>query len=350
MEESWTGFRVGSSGERTRACSQTLRKELEEFGRPVKLLFSCVMDLRGCGTALVTPFQQDGSIDTDRLASLVDRQILSGTHYLVACGTTGETPTLSEAEWLDVIRIVAEVTNGRVPVLAGCTHSDTRTAVERAAQAATIRGVSALLTANPPYNKPTQEGQLQHFLAIAQSVAIPVMLYNIPGRTAANLEPPTVVRLARECPNIRGVKESSGNLRQITELIHMAPEGFRVYAGDDDIALAAIAVGASGVVSVASNEIPAEMAQMIEAALSGNWTVAREMHRRWYPLLLANFWETSPGPVKYVMKRMGLIEANYRLPMVVPSAATTERLDRLISELGLAGAGEAGPATEVKPG
>lgn len=295
------------------------------------------MDLRGCGTALVTPFQGDGTIDTDRLSSLVERQIAGGVHYLVACGTTAETPSLRENEWLDVIRIVVEVTAERVPVLAGCTHSDTKTAVERAAAACDIRGVSGLLTANPPYNKPTQEGQFQHFRAIAQSVSVPVILYNIPGRTAANLDPATVIRLARECSNIRGVKESSGSLRQITELVHGAPEGFRVYAGDDDIALAAIAVGAFGVVSVASNEIPREMAQMVNAACAGDWPRARELNRRWYPLLLANFWETSPGPVKYVMAKMGLLELQYRLPMVPPSPETCARLDRLIQELGLRG-------------
>ncbi len=297
------------------------------------------MDFRGCGTALVTPFREDGTIDTDTLASLVERQIASGIHFLVACGTTAETPTLTDPEWLDVIRLVAEVASDRIPVVAGCTDNSTRRAVARAQEAASVRGVSALLTANPFYNKPSQEGQFQHFRAVAESVSLPISLYNIPGRTAANLEPATVVRLAEACPNIRGVKESSGNLQQITELIHMAPEGVSVFAGDDNIALAAIAVGAAGLVSVASNEIPAEMAQMTDAALAGDWATARALHRRYYPLLLANFWESSPGPVKHVMARMGLLAANYRLPMVPPSLATQGKLDRLMRELGLERAG-----------
>ncbi len=293
------------------------------------------MDFRGCGTALVTPFHEDGSIDTATLAALTERQIVSGIHFLVACGTTAETPTLSDVEWLQVIRIVAEVARDRVPVMAGCTHNSTREAVVKAQQAGAVPGVRALLTANPYYNKPSQEGQFQHFRAVAQSTALPISLYNIPGRTAANLEPATVLRLVQACPNIRGVKESSGNLQQITELVHLVPEGVSVFAGDDNIALAAIAVGATGLVSVASNEIPAEMARMTDAALAGDWQTARALHRRYYPLLIANFWESSPGPVKYVMTRMGLLAPYYRLPMLPPSAAAQERLDRLMHELEL---------------
>lgn len=300
------------------------------------VLDSPVMDFRGCGTALVTPFADDGTIDTDTLAALVEWQIDNGIHLLIACGTTAETPTLSDAEWLDVIRLIAEVANGRVPVIAGCTHNSTREAVARAQQVAGIRGVSAVLTANPYYNKPTQEGQFQHFRAIAESVTLPVALYNIPGRTGVNLEPVTAIRLATACSNIRAVKESSGNLPQIAQLVHMAPPHLSIFAGDDDIALAAIAIGASGLISVASNEIPAEMAQMIDAALTGDWQTARALHRRYYPLLLANFWESNPGPVKHVMARMGLLQPNYRLPMVPPSPATQEKLDHLLRELGLA--------------
>lgn len=294
------------------------------------------MDLRGCGTALVTPFKSDGTIDTDALTALTERQIANDIDFLVACGTTAETPTLMESEWLAVIRLVAAVAGGRVPVIAGCTHNATGTAMERAQQAAAVRGVTALLTANPYYNKPTQEGQFQHFRAIAQSVALPVVLYNIPGRAGCNLEPETVGRLLAECKNIRGVKESSGNLQQITELVHLVPEDFSVLAGDDNVALAAIAVGAKGLVSVASNEIPAEMVQMIHAALGDDWKKARALHRRFYPLLVANFWETSPAPVKHVLARMGLLKENLRLPMVPASAKTVERLDALLDGLKLA--------------
>jgi 4-hydroxy-tetrahydrodipicolinate synthase len=294
------------------------------------------MDFRGCGTALVTPFRPDLTIDTDALAELVEWQIASGIDFLVACGTTAETPTLTDREALDVIRLVVSVANGRVPVVAGCTHNATREAIERARTAADIRGVSALLTANPYYNKPTQEGQFQHFQAIAQSVGLPIVIYNIPGRTGANCEPATLVRLARACPNIAAVKESSGNLQQITELIHSFDgSSVRVFAGDDNIALAAIAVGATGLISVASNEIPAEMHEMISAALSDDWQRARTLHRKWYPLLLANFWESSPGPVKHVLARMGRIAPVWRLPMVPPSATVAARLDELIATLDL---------------
>jgi 4-hydroxy-tetrahydrodipicolinate synthase len=300
------------------------------------------MELRGCGTALVTPFRPDTTIDTDALAKLVEWQIASGIQFLVACGTTAETPSLSDGEALDVIRLIVRVAAGRVPVIAGCTHNATREAVERAKAVAAIRGVSAILTANPYYNKPTQEGQYQHFRAIAESVPRPVVIYNIPGRTACNLEPATVARLARDCPNLCAVKESSGNLQQITELIHAlddvrALDGTRVQvlAGDDNIGLAAIAVGAAGLVSVASNVIPAEMQQMIAAALSNDWTAARNLQRRYYPLLLANFWETSPGPVKHILARMGRVAPVWRLPMVPPSPPVAARLDALIAKLQL---------------
>jgi len=294
------------------------------------------MELRGCGTALVTPFRPDTTIDTEALAALVEWQITSGIQFLVACGTTAETPSLSDREALDVIRLVVRVAAGRVPVVAGCTHNATREAVERAKAVAAIRDVSAILTANPYYNKPTQEGQFQHFRAIAESVPLPVVIYNIPGRTACNLEPATLARLAHACPNLYAVKESSGNLQQITELIHALDRTkVRVLAGDDNIALAAIAVGAAGLVSVASNEIPAEMQHMVDAALSNDWTAARNLQRRYYPLLLANFWETSPGPVKYVLARMGRVAPVWRLPMVPPSAPVAARLDALMEGLQL---------------
>jgi 4-hydroxy-tetrahydrodipicolinate synthase len=293
------------------------------------------MDVLGCGTALVTPFRADESIDERALYELVEWQIASGIDWLVACGTTAETPTLNEEEWLRVIRIVAEAAAGRVPVWAGCTHNATRQAVERARLAARIPGVTAILSANPYYNKPTQQGQFEHFLAVARATELPVVLYNIPGRAGCNLEPATTLRLIEAAANIAGVKESSGSLPQIAELTTRAPHSFRIYSGDDNMALGTIAVGGSGLVSVASNEIPGEMAAMMHAALENDWTQARQLHRKYFPLLQANFWETSPGPVKAVMAMMGKLEEHYRLPMVPVTAATRTKLEQLAGELGL---------------
>ena len=292
------------------------------------------MKLEGCGTAIVTPFREDGAIDEAALRNLVEWQIASGISLLVACGTTGETPTLDEQEWLRVIEIVVEAAAGRVPVLAGCTHNSTREAVEKTKRACGVRGLSALLSANPYYNKPTQEGQFQHFRAIADASSLPVVLYNIPGRSAVNLEPATVARLA-EIDNIVGVKESSGNLQQITEIITSVPADFKVMAGDDNLALAILGVGGAGLVSVASNLIPAEMSAMVNAALAGDWDKAREMNRKYYRLMLANFWEPSPIPVKYLLARMGRIEESYRLPMTPATDETRQRLDRVAAGLGL---------------
>jgi 4-hydroxy-tetrahydrodipicolinate synthase len=289
----------------------------------------------GCGTALVTPFRQDGSLDEQALHALVQWQIESGIDWLVACGTTAETPTLSDDEWVQVLRIVTEAAGGRVPVWAGCTHNATRQAAERAKTAARVPGVTAILSANPYYNKPTQEGQFEHFKTVAREVDLPVILYNIPSRTGVNLEPETILRLAEAQENIRGVKESSGNLAQITELITRAPRELRIYAGDDNMALGVIGVGGAGLVSVASNEIPAEMVQMVGAALKNDWTTARVLNRQYYRLIQANFWETSPGPVKAVLTMMGKIGEHYRLPMLPVSAGTRTRLERLADELGL---------------
>ena len=295
-----------------------------------------VMDVTtGCGTALVTPFRRDGSLDEHALYALTQWQVESGINWLVACGTTAETPALSDDEWIQVLRIVTEAAAGRVPVWAGCTHNVTKLAIERARQAARIPGVSAILSANPYYNKPTQEGQFEHFKAVAHAVKLPVVLYNIPSRTGVNLEPATVMKLIEASPNIRGMKESSGSLAQITELITLAPRGFHVYAGDDNMALGVVAVGGAGLVSVASNEIPAEMVEMVQAALQNDWGTARRLNRKFYRLLLANFWEASPGPVKAVMALMGKLEENYRLPMVPVLPATRVRLERLVGELGL---------------
>jgi 4-hydroxy-tetrahydrodipicolinate synthase len=242
---------------------------------------------------------------------------------------------LTHEEWLQVIAIVAETAAGRVPVLAGCTHNSTAEAVARSAEAASVPGVNAVLTANPFYNKPGQEGQYRHFRAIAEAVSCPVFLYNIPGRTGTNLEPATILRLAQDVPNIQGVKESSGNLQQIAELINIVPPHFIVMAGDDLMALPLIAFGGAGVVSVASNEIPAEMTRMVKAALEGDWATARELHRRYFKLITANFWESSPGPVKCVMAMMKLLEENYRLPMVPVTPATRQKLALVVEELGL---------------
>jgi 4-hydroxy-tetrahydrodipicolinate synthase len=293
------------------------------------------MTLRGCGTALVTPFRSDGSLDEETLSKLVEWQIESGIDFLVACGTTAETPTLTHEEWLRVIGIVSKTAAGRVPVLAGCTHNSTIAAVARAGEAASVPGVSGLLTANPFYNKPNQEGQYRHFRAIAEAVPCPVVLYNIPGRTGANLEPATILRLAEDVPNIQGVKESSGNVQQIAELIYSVPPGFAVLAGDDLMALPVIALGGAGLVSVASNEIPGEMARMVGAAIDGDWAAARSLNRRYFPLVTANFWESSPGPVKCVMAMMGRLEETYRLPIVPVTPATRAKLKALAAGLGL---------------
>jgi 4-hydroxy-tetrahydrodipicolinate synthase len=295
---------------------------------------SSLSNLQGCGTALVTPFRADGSLDEPALHGLVHWQIESGIKLLIACGTTGETPTLSDDEWQRVIEVVVETAAGRVPVFAGCTHNSTREAVEKTRRASRIPGLTGLLTANPYYNKPTQEGQFQHFRAIAEATQLPVLLYNIPGRTGANLEPTTVARLA-EIPNIIGIKESCGSLPQITELLTIVPPSFKVFAGDDNVALAVIGVGGVGLVSVSANEIPAEMSTMVNAALSGDWITARRINRKYYRLILANFWESNPIPVKCVLARMGRITESYRLPLVPPNPGTRARLEKLAGELGL---------------
>ena len=295
-----------------------------------------IMETTGCGTAIVTPFRTDGSIDEAALRALVNWQIDSGIDFLVACGSTGEAATLDEEEWLRAICVVAETAAGRVPVWAGCTHNSTRTLVRLSSRLRQIRGVSAVLSANPYYNKPSQEGQFQHFLALAQTVApLPVAIYNIPGRTGVNLEPETVVRLAEAAPNIQAIKESSGKLPQIAQLVHTLPRGFKVFSGDDNLALASIGVGAKGLISVAANEIPAEMGRMIRAALNNNWPEAHELERRYARLIDANFWDSNPSPVKTVLSLMGRCMDHVRLPLVPPPAATRARLERLAGELGL---------------
>jgi 4-hydroxy-tetrahydrodipicolinate synthase len=222
-----------------------------------------------------------------------------------------------------------------VPVWAGCSHNSTKEAVARARTASQVPGVTAILTANPWYNKPTQEGQFQHFKAVAQAVKLPIVLYNIPGRSATNLEPATVMRLMEAAPNIEAVKESSGNLVQITELITQAPKEFRVFSGDDGMTLGVIGVGGAGLVSVASNIIPAEMAEMVKAALANEWSVARRINKKYFRLMQGIFKETSPGPAKAILAMMGKLEEQYRLPMVPVSAGTRAFLERMAGELGL---------------
>ncbi|HTB96191.1 MAG TPA: 4-hydroxy-tetrahydrodipicolinate synthase [Terracidiphilus sp.] len=295
-----------------------------------------MMDTQGCGTAIVTPFRADGSIDEHALRALVDWQIQSGIDFLVACGSTGEAATLDEDEWLHTVHIVVQAAAGRVPVWAGCTHNSTRTLLRQAALLRQVRGVDCILSANPYYNKPSQEGQYQHFLALARAVdPIPLCLYNVPGRTAANLEPATVARLAEAASNIQAVKEASGSLTQIARLLHLAPGGFKVFSGDDNLALATIGIGANGLISVASNEAPAEVGRMVRAAITGDWTLARDIERRFSRLFEANFWDSNPGPVKTVLNLMGRCSDTVRLPLVPPEVATRAKLERLVGELGL---------------
>ncbi len=295
-----------------------------------------VMKTMGCATAIVTPFRADGSIDEPALRALVNWQIESGIDFLVACGSTGEAATLDEEEWLRAVRFVVETAAGRVPVWGGCTHNSTRVLVRQAVLLKRVSGVDAVLSANPYYNKPTQEGQFQHFLALARAVdPLPVCVYNVPGRTAANLEPETVAHLAAEAENIQAIKEASGKVSQFAELAHIMPREFKIFSGDDGLALAAIAVGAHGLISVASNEVPAEVTRMIRAALDNRWDEARELERRFWRLFEANFWESNPGPVKTVLSLMGRCADTLRLPLVPPVPATRARLERLAGELGL---------------
>ena len=292
------------------------------------------MNLQGCGTALVTPFRPDGSLDEAALYAHVNWQIAEGVSLLVPAGTTGEASTLTEPEWLRVIEITAAAAGGRVPVFAGATHNSTRQAVANVKKLARIQGLTGILTANPYYNRPGQEGQFQHFHAIAESTALPILLYNIPGRTGANLEPSTVLRLA-EIPNIIGIKESSGNLAQITELLTQAPRSFKVFSGDDALALPTLAVGGAGLISVASNAIPQQMSQMVNSALSDNWEAARRINRHYFALMQANFIEPSPAPIKAVLALLGRGSENLRLPMVPVTSKSRHRLETILGELGL---------------
>jgi 4-hydroxy-tetrahydrodipicolinate synthase len=292
------------------------------------------MKLHGCGTALVTPFKRDESIDEPALRGLVRWQVESGIDFLVPCGTTGETPTLSHDEWLRVVDLTVEVADGRVPIMAGATSNNTREAVAKAKEVSSRPGVDYILTATPYYNKPTQEGIYQHFKAIAEASEKPLVLYNIAGRTGTNIETPTLLRLA-EIPNIIAVKEASGNISQIAEVCASVPEDFLVFSGDDSVTLAVIGLGGVGIISVVSNEIPAEMARMTRAALSNKWDTARLLFRKYLPLMQANFMESNPGPAKAVLAMMGRMEEVLRLPLVPMKEENRAKLEKIIAEVGL---------------
>jgi len=308
------------------------------------------MNLRGCGTALVTPFRHDGAVDEVALRELVAWQVESGINFLVPCGTTGETPTLSRKEWLRVVELTVEVAAGRVPIVAGATSNCTRETIEKARVLSDKAGVDAILTASPYYNKPTQEGQFQHFRAIAQAVKKPLILYNVPGRTGANIEPATLARLAH-IRNIVGVKEASGNLTQIVEVFNAVPASFLVFSGDDAVTLPVISLGGAGIISVVSNEIPREMAEMTRAALNNDWESARRLHRKYLPLMQANFLESNPIPVKAALAMMGKIREVYRLPLVRMKEDTRSKLEKALHAAGLeVKAAEPAPARRPRPG
>lgn len=287
----------------------------------------------GCGTALVTPFRKDHSLDEDVLRRLVRRQIESGINFLVPCGTTGENPTLTRAEHLRVIEITVEEAGRRVPVVGGAGGYSTAEVVELARDLREI-GVDGILSVAPYYNKPTQEGLYQHFKAIATAVPLPMIIYNIQGRTAINIETATLKRLA-EIDNIVGVKEASGNIAQVAAVVHHLPERFDVLSGDDVITIPLIALGGRGVISVIANEIPGEMTRLTQAALSGDFAKARALQRTWMALFDVNFIETNPIPVKAAMAMMGLLEPVWRLPMTPPSAQNHAKLESVLKSLGL---------------
>jgi len=287
----------------------------------------------GVGTALITPFRKDGALDEPAVKRLVRRQIDGGIHFVSPCGTTGEAPTLNDREKLRVIELVVEEANGQVPVLAGAGGYNTREVVHLAKEMQKA-GADGLLSVTPYYNKPTQEGIVQHFRAIADATPLPIVLYNIPGRTGINIDIPTFTRLAA-IPHIVGVKEASGNLTQMCEIIRAVPQDFFVLSGDDALTLPLMAVGGRGVISVASNEIPKEMSQMVEAAERNDFAAARAVHARILPLMQINFIESSPGPVKAAMAAMGLIEEIYRLPLVSPRPESKEKISGVLKDLGL---------------
>jgi 4-hydroxy-tetrahydrodipicolinate synthase len=290
-------------------------------------------DIRGCGTALVTPFRGDGKVDISGFSRHVDWQIESGIDFLVPCGTTGESVTLDEKEYMEVIRACVRTAGGRVPVVAGAGTNDTRHALHLS-RLAENEGADAILSVTPYYNKPTQEGLYRHFEQIAASVRIPIVLYNVPGRTGSNLLPETLFRLS-EIANITAVKEASGSLAQIMTIIAGRPGGFRVLSGDDAIAFSMMALGADGLISVVSNLIPGEISEMIRQARHGRISEAREIHYRFLDLMNLNFIESNPIPVKYALYRMGRIEEQYRLPLCPMADANKSKLDQELQRLEL---------------
>lgn len=287
----------------------------------------------GTGTALVTPFRRDQSVDEATLRRLVERQIEAGVDFLVPCGTTGESPTLTRKEHLRVAEIAVETAGKRVPVLAGAGGYNTAEVIATARELAAI-GVDGILSVTPYYNKPTQEGLFQHYKAIAEAVPLPIILYSVQGRTGVNLEPATVKRLAR-IENIAGIKEASGNIGQMAAILNAVQEEFVVLSGDDAITLPLIALGGSGVISVVSNEAPAEMARMTRLALAGDLREARQLHRQLHPLMEVNFVESNPIPVKAAMAEMGLLEPVWRLPLVPPKQENRARIREVLESLGM---------------
>jgi len=290
----------------------------------------------GVGTALITPFRPDGSLDEAAVRRLARRQIDAGIHFLSPCGTTGEAPTLTHQEKLRVVEIVVEEAAGRVPVLAGAGGYDTREVIELARDLERV-GVDGILSVTPYYNKPTPEGLYQHFKAIADATPLKVILYNVPGRTGVNLDVATVVRLSAH-PNIVGVKEASANVVQMCDIVASTPDDFMLISGDDPLIVAVMGIGGRGIICVTSNQMPAECAQIVELCERGDFAGARKLYNWLLPLVQANFVEANPIPCKSAMAMMGLIDESYRLPLVPPSAATKERLSRALAQLKLHGA------------
>ena len=291
------------------------------------------MRFEGCGTALVTPFRNDFSLDESALRKLVQRQTKAGVHFLVPCGTTGENPTMTRTEHLRVVQITLEEAKGRLPVLAGAGGYNTAEVIDLARELEAM-GADGLLSVTPYYNKPTQEGLYQHYKAIARATRLPIILYNVPGRCGTNLEPATVARLA-QIENIVGVKEASGNIGQMAAVLNAVPDDFSVLAGDDSVALPLFALGGKGVISVAANEVPREMAQLCDCGLAGDFAGARAIHRKYLPLMEVNFVESNPIPVKAAMSLMGLLGPVWRLPLLAPKAENLERIRAVLESLGI---------------
>ena len=289
----------------------------------------------GCGTALVTPFKADGSLDEAAVSRLARRQIEAGIHFLVPCGTTGEVPTLTDEEQVRVVQLVVAEAKGRVPVLAGAGGYNTREVIHAGLRMRDA-GADGILSVTPYYNKPTPEGLFQHYRAIAEGVGLPIVVYNVPGRTGCNVDPATLVRLST-IPNVVGVKEASGNVTQMCEICAAVPADFIVLSGDDALTLPLMAVGGRGIISVASNEIPAEMSRIVELGERGDFAGARALHQRMLPLMQVNFIESNPIPVKSAMASLGLLEEVYRLPMVPPRPASKQRIEAVLQSLGITG-------------